>query len=88
MPPFLRNGTFVFFAADNSDFIEDTADGKGTTHGTITVIYQKADAPEAALLFHTIQLLCHVKDQSRYCQAMKFTINKDGVDDVYQLTHL
>ena len=43
VPPFLKRGTFVFFAVDN--FAEDTADGKGTTHGTITAVYQKADAP-------------------------------------------
>ena len=35
----------MFFAANNTDFAEDTADGKGTTHGTVTAIYQKADAP-------------------------------------------
>lgn len=35
VPPFLKKGTFVFFAADNTDFAEDTADGKGTTHGTV-----------------------------------------------------
>ena len=35
----------MFFASDNTDFAEDTADGKGTTHGTVTAIYQKADAP-------------------------------------------
>ena len=45
VPPFLKNGTFMFFASDNIDFAEDTADGKGTTHGTVTAIYQKADAP-------------------------------------------
>lgn len=43
-PPFLRKGTFVFFAADNTDFAEDSVDGKGTTHGTIVAVYQKADA--------------------------------------------
>ena len=45
VPPFLKNGTFMFFASDNTDFDEHTADGKGTTHGTVTAIYQKADAP-------------------------------------------
>ena len=45
VPLFLKKGTFMFFAADNTDFAEDTADGKGTTHGTVTAIYQKADAP-------------------------------------------
>ena len=44
VPPFLKKGTFVFFAVDNVDFTEDTADGKGTTHGTITAVYQKADS--------------------------------------------
>ena len=43
--PFLKKGTFVFFSIDNTDFAEDTVDGKGTTHGTITAVYQKADAP-------------------------------------------
>ena len=33
VPPFLKKGTFVCFAADNTDFAEDTVDGKGTTHG-------------------------------------------------------
>ena len=45
VPPFLKNGTFMFFTSDNTDFAEDTANGKGTTHGTVTTIYQKADAP-------------------------------------------
>ena len=35
----------MFFASDNTDFAEDTADGKGITHGRVTAIYQKADAP-------------------------------------------
>ena len=45
VPPFLKKGSFVFFAADNTDFAEQTADGKGTTHGTIVAVYQKASAP-------------------------------------------
>ena len=45
VPPFLKKGPFMFFASDNTDFAEDTADGKGITHGTVTAIYQKADAP-------------------------------------------
>ena len=35
VPPFLKKGTFVFFASDNTDFAEDTADGKVTIHGTV-----------------------------------------------------
>ena len=34
----------MFFAVDNTDFAEDTADGKDTTRGTITVVYQKDNA--------------------------------------------
>ena len=45
VPIFLKKGTFMFFASDNTVFAEDTADGKGTTHGTVTAIYQKADEP-------------------------------------------
>ena len=45
VPPFLKKGAFIFFAADNTNSSEDTVNGRGTTHGTITAIYQKADAP-------------------------------------------
>ena len=44
VPTFIKKGSFVFFAVDNADFQEDTPDGKGTNHGTITVVYQKANA--------------------------------------------
>ena len=42
VPPFLKKGAFIFFASDNTDFDENTADGRGTTHGPITAVYQKA----------------------------------------------
>ncbi len=45
VPPFIKKGSFIYFAADNTDFAEDTPDGKGTLHGTIIAVYQKADAP-------------------------------------------
>ncbi len=45
VPPFFKKGSFVFFAIDNTDFNEDTVDGKGTTHGTITTVYQNANVP-------------------------------------------
>ena len=45
VPPFLKKGSFVFFAIDNTDFVEYTVDGKNTTHATITAVYQKANAP-------------------------------------------
>ena len=41
IPPFVQQNRFVFFAIDNSDFNEDTPDGKRTTHATATVVYQQ-----------------------------------------------
>ena len=34
-------GPFVQFAVDNNDFIEETLDGKQTTHATTLVVYQR-----------------------------------------------
>ncbi|KAK3886490.1 hypothetical protein Pcinc_009360 [Petrolisthes cinctipes] len=45
VPLFLKKSAFVFFAVDKTDFSEDTAVWKGTTHWTITVVYQKAEVP-------------------------------------------
>ena len=39
VPPVLKKRTFVFFAANNSNLMEDSPDGKGTMHGTIFVAY-------------------------------------------------
>ena len=41
IPPQLMHGKFVFCAADNLDFLEDTPDGKGTLHATVMVCYQQ-----------------------------------------------
>jgi len=35
----------VFFAVDNADFSEDTADRKETAHGTVTAVYKRAEVP-------------------------------------------
>jgi hypothetical protein len=39
VPPFIKKGAFVFFAINNTDFSQETAGGKETTHGTITAVY-------------------------------------------------
>ncbi len=93
IPPFLKKGTFVFFAVDNTDFTEDTADGKCTTHGTITAIYQKAEAPGESLTvssYHTAILPCNKPKHkpTENTGRIKFAINKRGVADSYKLTHL
>ena len=41
VPPSLIKNEFIFFAADNTDFSEDTPDGKGTLHATAMVVYQR-----------------------------------------------
>ena len=44
VPPTVKKGAFIYFAVDNIDFNEDTPDGKCTTHGTITTVFQTATA--------------------------------------------
>lgn len=105
VPAFLRKGAFVFFAADNTDFAEDTADGKGTTHGTIIAVYQKADVPGDPIApplqitetdnmsvtpHHTVMLPCVKPKLNLQANQMtrNFNINKTGVEESYQLTHM
>ncbi|KAK5903111.1 hypothetical protein CgunFtcFv8_006920 [Champsocephalus gunnari] len=102
VPPFLRKGTFVFFAADNTDFAEDTRDGKGTTHGTITAVYQKIDPskePVAEPLiigdaqslsvtpYHVDILHCDKPTPQHAKRSEQFAISR-GISESYQLTHL
>uniref|UniRef100_UPI00358E2BC8 uncharacterized protein n=1 Tax=Myxine glutinosa TaxID=7769 RepID=UPI00358E2BC8 len=102
VPPFLKRGAFVFFAADNTDFAEDTPDGKGTTHATITAVYQKSDVPgepvaqpliigDAQSLsvtpYHVDVLHCDKPKPQLTKKTEEFVINK-GVSRSYQLTQL
>ena len=41
IPPKLCKGQFIFFSVDNSDFSEDTLDGKNTLHATAMVVFQR-----------------------------------------------
>ncbi|KAL8604466.1 hypothetical protein ACOMHN_042294 [Nucella lapillus] len=102
VPPFLKRGGFVFFPADNTDFAEDTPDGKGTTHGTIIAVYQK-DAPsgepiaeplaigEAKNLtvtpYHVDILHCDKPKPQHAKRTEQFAISK-GIPVSYQLTQL
>ena len=53
IPRSMVNGEHIFFAIDNSDFAEDTPDGKNTLHGTTVSVYQqckgKVQLPPLAL---------------------------------------
>ena len=102
VPPLLKRGGFVFFAADNTDFAEDTPDGKGTTHGTIIAVYQN-DAPsgepiaeplaigEAKNLtvtpYHVDILHCDKPKPQHAKRTEQFAISK-GIPVSYQLTQL
>ncbi len=44
LPATMRKGSFIFFAIDNSDFNEDTPDGKRTLHATATALYQRKES--------------------------------------------
>ena len=41
IPPKLCKGQFIFFSIDNSDFSEDTPEGKNTLHATAMVVFQR-----------------------------------------------
>ena len=43
LPPEFIQNRHLFFAIDNTDFSEDTPDGKNTLHGTAMAIYQRID---------------------------------------------
>ena len=43
MSDFIKQNKNVYFAVDNIDFLEDTAFGQNTTHGTVMVIFQEED---------------------------------------------
>ena len=102
VPPFLENGAFVFFAVDSTDFSEDTADGKGTTHGTITAVYQKAEVPgqpvapplrigDAQSLSVTpdhVDILHCNKLKSQVAKRTDHFVASKGISGSYQLTQL
>ena len=48
VPSQLVKGRFVYCAADNIDFLEDTPYGKGTLHGTVMVVYQEKEDTDAS----------------------------------------
>lgn len=102
VPPFLKKGAFVFFAVDNTDFAEDTPDGKGTTHGTITAVYQKADvrgAPVAPPLkiteahtlsvspYHVHMMQCD-KPKPQHAKRTENFVTSNEISCSYQLSQL
>ena len=51
IPPALTKGQFIYFAVENSDFSEDTPEGKNTLHATAMAIFQRqtVNAPKLTL---------------------------------------
>ena len=85
---------FILFqlteAIVNTDFAEDTVDGKSTTHGTITAVCQKASAPGEPVA-HNLEI-CEAHSLSvimyPYKREHEFKVNSGGVAESYQLnTH-
>jgi len=88
---------------EHRDFAEETADGKGNTHWTITVVYQKENAPgeviapnlevsEAKNLTVTAYNVpikpCSKPKPQVAKRTHEFEVNATGVDDCYELTTL
>ena len=44
VPPSIQAGLPVYFAVDNCDFKNDTADGKSDLHGTAQIVHQQSSA--------------------------------------------
>ena len=96
VPHFLKKGTFVFFAADNTDFAEDTADGKErslpSTKELIPLESQShhlcVDDTKSKSLsvtpYHTPMLQC----QKPKCTTCQFIVNSSCVAESYRLTQL
>lgn len=51
IPLDLIKGSFIFCPADYLDFLEDTADSKGTLHATVMVCYQECINGDQSLNF-------------------------------------
>ena len=100
---FLKNEISVFFAVDNIDFAEDTADGKRTTHGTITVVYQKdyatgevitlnlelSDAKSLTVTPYNVPIKSCSKPKPRVVKrTQKFKMNTNGIAKSYELVTL
>ena len=46
IPDFVRRGVHLWFAIDNIDFLENTAYGQNTLHGTLLVLFQRDEDGE------------------------------------------
>lgn len=59
IPPDIVLGRQLLWAIDNSDFSEDTPDGKNTLHGTSVAVYQRKDDNDvkAELTFIQINII-------------------------------
>jgi len=88
---------------DNTDFAEYTADGKGNTRGTITVVYQKENAPGEVIVpslevseaknltvtpYNVPIKPCSKPKPEVAKRTHEFEVNATGVDDSYELTTL
>ena len=92
----------MFFAVDNTNFSQDTADGKGTNHGTITALYQKAevrgepvapplkigDAQSLSVTPYHVDMLHCEKPKPQLSNRMDHFVTSKGISGSYQLSQL
>ena len=55
VPADIIKDRYIFFAVDNVDFMEDTPDGKNTTHATALAIYQQKEPDDTSPAIHLIK---------------------------------
>ncbi|KAG0711471.1 hypothetical protein GWK47_020548 [Chionoecetes opilio] len=87
IPRRLEKGLLVHFAIDNIDFQEDTVDGKGTFHGTVSVAFQPGPSSPSEL--EPLKLSCRCQRLQTPCSELcdcspEMCINdeEDGHEDV------
>ena len=93
----------MLFAVDNTHFAEDTADGKGTTHGTLTAMYQKVNASGEVIApslehsdakklsvspYHVHVKPCSKPKPGLVKKAQEFKVDTKGVAQSYELSIL
>ena len=86
-----------------ADFAEDTADGKGTTHRTITAVLQKANATGetiapslqlreannlSVLQYHVPIKPCSKPKTGSDRRANKLEVDNTGIPESYELTKI
>ena len=77
LPPFVKRGNAVYFAADNIDFVENTSDGQNTLHGTILIINQNQDKDAGVYINESL----HIPDEALAVDIEVGFLNPQSIKD-------